>query len=86
VQEVKEWRAFLEHVVDLSDVTGNQLADLPSSAKSRIIPNRSFNPVEIYQNATWIMLVATLLTIFIGLIILQLIRKMYQKNGIKKGT
>ncbi len=86
VQEVKEWRAFLEHVVDLPDITGNQLADLPGSAKSRIIPNRSFNPVKIYQNATWIMMVATLIAIFISVILFQLIRKIYQKARIKKST
>ncbi len=80
VQEVKEWQAFLEYLVDLPDVTGNQLADLPGSAKSRIIPNRSYNPVIIFQNATWIMTVATLLTIFISVIIFLLIRKFIKNN------
>jgi len=63
VQEIKEWRAFLQFVTTLPDSDQNGLPELPSQAPPRIIEQTSYNPLIIFHNAGWIMIVAASLLV-----------------------
>lgn len=78
-QEVKEWKAFFTHIKNLPDLNADGLNDLPVKSESRLIKIRSFQPAKLYQNATKIMIVGSLIILLIVLLIGLLLRMFYRK-------
>jgi len=73
VQTLKEWLAFIEFISALPDLDKDGLVELPMEGESRIIGEKSINPIDMFKNSTWIMVVVTfvicILTLTLALII-----------------
>ncbi|HFB63919.1 MAG TPA: bifunctional metallophosphatase/5'-nucleotidase [Aeromonadales bacterium] len=79
IQPVKEWQRFLKTVASLPDSNQNGIADLPRKAEKRLLRQDSYNPVKLFQNASWIMYVTGLIVLFILSITLLLLKKIAGK-------
>ena len=56
VQEVKAWRALLEHLSSFPDTDGDGVADIPHDgpvAEPRLIRVDSWSPRSLFANSTW---------------------------------
>lgn len=57
VQELKEWVVFLDYVRSFEDIDGNGLANIPEKYRSpegRIVEVKSWHPVLLFKNATYL--------------------------------
>jgi len=86
VQTLKEWLAFIEFISALPDLDKDGLVELPMEGESRIIGEKSINPIDMFKNSTWIMVVVTfvicILTLTLALIIRAIIiRALHRKSN-----
>ncbi len=79
IQPVKEWQRFLQTVASLPDTNQNGIADLPQQAEKRLLRQDSYNPVRLFQNASWIMYTAAMVLFLLLSILFLLLRKIYHK-------
>lgn len=79
-QAVKEWKAFFAHIKNLPDLNADGLTDLPVRSENRLIKIRSFSFGKLYQNATWIMIIGSLIILMILVLIGFLLRLIYRKT------
>jgi 5'-nucleotidase/UDP-sugar diphosphatase len=83
IQEIKEWRAFFSHLKKLPDTNRDGVVELPIKAETRLIQIHSYNPVDLYQNTTWIMIIGSTLMI-LALVIILLLSVRYYRWYIKR--
>lgn len=83
IQEIKEWSAFFAHLKKLPNKNADGVVELPTKSETRLIQIKSYNPFQLYQNATWIMFVGSLIILFVimltGWLLYRLIRRFILK-------
>ncbi len=68
IQEVKSWKALMDHLKRLPDLDEDGLADIPSEGpltRARLVPDPSWAPAGMIRNATWRMWGAILLPLLL---------------------
>ena len=82
IQEIKEWQALLEFMRNLKDTTGDGIPDItsdPVTNERRMLSVRSLSPMDLLQNATYLMGTAMALFTFIGIGGVWLLRKIVRR-------
>ncbi len=82
VQEIKEWQALLEFMRNLKDTTGDGIPDItsdPVTNERRMLAVRSLSPMDLTQNATYLMGTVTALFLLLGCGILWILRGMARR-------
>ncbi len=79
VQEIKEWRAFFSHLKKLPDTNHDGVVELPIKSDARLIKINSYSPNKLYQNATWIMYLGSLIIVVGAVLVLLLIKRIYRQ-------
>ena len=83
IQEIKEWHAFFSYLKKLPDNNTDGVVELPVKSETRLIKIHSYNPVQLYKNATWIMILSSLVIILTVTLTLIMLRKIFRRYGNK---
>jgi 5'-nucleotidase len=92
IQELKEWRALLDYVLQFPDTDGDGIPNIPRSymdVEGRILSQPSWDPYQLFRGASWITWVALSALLagvaLLGLLLWASMRLLLKRRGLGRG-